>query len=156
MEVEYSREATSRKVADVYIRPATEADSAIIRRMVSSAHLDPTSLKWPNFLVAERNGEIIGIGQVRPYPNCHELGSLVVRRDFQKQGIGGMLIEALVARESGVVYLECRKPLERYYARFGFKAIPWWHAPMPLKLKSGLGTMLGRLFGVRLAVMRRG
>jgi N-acetylglutamate synthase-like GNAT family acetyltransferase len=124
--------------------------------MVGAEHLDPTALKWQNFLVAEQDGKVVGIGQTRPYPRCPELGSLVVRKDFQSQGIGGMLIEALLARESGVVYLECRRPLESYYSRFGFKEIPWWRAPMPLKLKSGMGNILGPLFGVRIAVMRRG
>jgi N-acetylglutamate synthase-like GNAT family acetyltransferase len=141
---------------DIHIRPATEADETTIRRMVKAEHLDPTSLKWQNFLMAEHEGKVVGIGQIRPYANCPELGSLVVLKEFQRQGIGGMLIEALLARESGVVYLECRRPLESYYRRFGFEEISWWQAPMPLKLKSGMGNILGRLFGIRIAVMRKG
>lgn len=156
MSAEYSHEEATRKMPDIHIRPATESDQTIIRQMVGAEHLDPTSLKWQNFLVAVLEGQVVGIGQIRPYPNCPELGSLVVHRDFQGQGIGGMLIEALLARESSVVYLECRRPLESYYRQFGFEEIPWWRAPMPLKLKSGLGNILGRLFGVRIAVMRRG
>ncbi len=156
MNAEYSHEEATRKMPGIHIRPATEADQTIIRLMVGAEHLDPTSLKWQNFLLAERDRTVIGIGQIRPYPNCHELGSLVVRKEFQRQGVGGMLIEALLARESGVVYLECRGPLESYYTRFGFKEIPWWRAPMPLKLKSGLGNVFGRLFGLRIAVMRKG
>jgi N-acetylglutamate synthase-like GNAT family acetyltransferase len=156
MSAEYSREAATRKMPDLHIRPATESDQATIRQMVQAEHLDPTSIRWQNFLLAEHDGRVVGIGQIRPYPNCPELGSLVVHREFQGQGIGGMLIEALLTRESGVVYLECRRPLESYYSRFGFEEIPWWRAPMPLKLKSGLGNILGRLFGIRIAVMRRG
>jgi len=35
------------------IRAATEADRSTIRKMVFAEHLDPTSLNWRHFLVAE-------------------------------------------------------------------------------------------------------
>jgi hypothetical protein len=61
----------------------------------------------------------------------------------------------LLAREPGEVYLECLSFMAPYYARFGFEAIPWQHAPMPLRVKAGLGTVVGRLLGHRMTVMRR-
>ncbi len=123
--------------------------------MVRAAHLDPTALHWSHFVVAERAGEVVGVGQVRPYPACRELGSLVVRDDLRGQGIGGLIVRALLEREAGEVWLECRADLAPYYARFGFEGIRWQTAPMPLRLKAGLGSVLGRPFGVRLAVMVR-
>src|SRR6476619_7544468 len=35
------------------IRPATEADQVTIRRLIREANLNPMSLDWPNFVVAE-------------------------------------------------------------------------------------------------------
>ena len=138
----------------VTLRRATPSDQPVIRRLVHQARLDPTGLNWPAFIIAEHNGAIVGVGQVRPYPNCRELGSLVVREDLRGRGIGGQIIRALLAEERGTVYLECRDRLVPYYARFGFVEIPWRSAPMPLRFKAGLGNLLGRLFGIRIAVMK--
>lgn len=135
------------------IRPATADDAPRIRQMVRGARLDPTGLRWPNFLIGEIDGQMAGIGQVRP--RTPELGSLVVRGDLREQGIGGALIRALLARHPGEMYLECRPGLAGYYARFGFERIPWQAAPMPLRLKAGLGSLLGAPLGIRPAVMVR-
>ncbi len=143
-------------MSDVVIRKATAVDQAMIKQMVSEAHLDPTALHWSHFRVAEKGNAIIGIGQIRPYPKCRELGSLVVKAPYRGQHIGERLVEALLADEKGDVYLECRDHNEGYYARFGFQTVPWWQTPMPLKLKAGIGSNLGGLFGIKLLTMKRG
>lgn len=142
-------------MTEIQIRPAAEADQGFIRQMVRDEDLDPTALHWSHFLIAEAEGEIVGIGQVRPYPKCRELGSLVVKEPYRRLGVGAQIVNALLERETGVVYLECLAHNERYYARFGFKRIPWWRAPMPLKLKAGMGQVVGPLLGFRVIVMRR-
>lgn len=142
-------------MSSIQIRPASAADQETINGMVREEGLDFTSLHWSHFLVAEDDGQIVGIGQVRPYPRCRELGSLAVQRNYRKQGVGALLVNALLARESGGVYLECLDYNERYYARFGFGRIPFWQAPWPLNFKSGLGSILGRFFGYRVITMRR-
>jgi predicted N-acetyltransferase YhbS len=121
--------------------------------MVRAAQLDPTALHWSHFLMAEVAGEVVGIGQIRPA--TPELGSLVVLPEHQGQGIGARLIRELLARWSGKwpVYLECEGKMVPYYERFGFREIQWHQAPFPLKLKSGIGALLGPLAGVRIAVM---
>lgn len=142
-------------MSDVQVRRATENDQAAIRQMVAEANLDRSSLHWSHFMIAEQAGEIVGIGQVRPYPKCRELGSLVVKKDFREQGIGGQLIYALLAGETGDVYLECLIHNEPYYAKFGFQRISAWQAPMPLKLKAGVVGTIMRLFGFQLIAMKR-
>lgn len=142
-------------MTDVQLRRATEGDQAAIKQMVTEANLDRTALHWSHFIVAEEGGEIIGIGQVRPYPKCRELGSLAVKKAYRARGVGGQLIRALLAEERGDVYLECLIHNEAYYAKFGFQRISAWSAPMPLKFKAGVGGMILRLFGYRLIAMKR-
>lgn len=122
--------------------------------MIRRAHLDPTSLKWQNFLVAEHDGDIVGIGQVKPYPGCEELGSLVTKRDYRGQGVGEQMIAALEARAGRPLYLLCASKMESYYQRFGYETISWWDAPSFLKLKLS-PTLILRLFGIRVLVMRK-
>lgn len=137
------------------IRRATAADQAVIKAIVGQAGLDPFNLKWPNFVLAEVDGQIAGIGQIRPYPNCPELGSIVTLPEHRRQGIATRIIETLLDGRTDTIYLECAGRMASYYTRFDFREIPWQQAPMPLKLKAGLGNMLGRLFGFRIAVMKR-
>lgn len=141
-------------MTDLSIRPARADEQEIIRQMVGTAGLDPTSLNWPNFLIAEEDGVVVGIGQVRP--RTPELGSLIVVPERRGEGVGGALIEALTALVDGPIYLECRSDLASYYARFGFREIRPREAPMPLKLKSMLGNAIAGLFGLRIAVMVKG
>jgi amino-acid N-acetyltransferase len=140
---------------DTHIRPATETDQTTIRQMVSAEHLDPTALKWQNFLMAEQDGKVVGIGQVRQHPDCRELGSLVVLPDYRGQGIAANLIAALEARAGLPMYLFTRDRMDGYYQQFGYQQIRYWDAPRTLRLKF-LIPMVFRVFGVRIIVMRKG
>ena len=94
-------------MSDFYIRPARAADAATIRSMIRAERLDPLNVHWENFLIAETGGRIIGIGQIKPYPGARELGSLAVAADQRQTGVGGAIINALIARENGPLYLFC-------------------------------------------------
>lgn len=137
------------------LRPARPVDQQTIRALVRSEGLDPTGLTWEHFTVAEADGEIIGAGQIRPYPRCRELGSLVVRPAWRRRGVGERLVRAILATEIGDVYLECPQQMAPYYARFGFEPTPLGQTPMPLKLKAAAGKVLMRLMRDRLVVMVR-
>lgn len=138
----------------IEIRDASAADSATIKRMVRQARLDPTSLNWEHFLIAEHAGEIVGIGQIKEYPGCQELGSLITSDDYQGQGVGRRMIAALEARAGRPLYLLCAAHMEPYYHRFGYETIPWWEAPAFLKLKTAPVLPL-RIFGIRVCIMRK-
>lgn len=141
-----------------HIRPATAHDDATIKRMVRSEGLDPTSLDWRHFLVAEHEGtgdgtpRIVGIGQVKEYPGCQELGSLVVLPEYRRHGLAGQLIAALEARAGRPLYLLCRDRLQPFYERFGYQRLPMRQAPFPLLLKM-LAARLLLLFGIRVVLM---
>lgn len=138
----------------VSIRSATQSDEATIKQMIREARLDPTSLKWQNFLIAEYEGEIAGIGQIKKLPGCEELGSLVTKRKYRGQGVGGKLITELESRAGRPLYLLCAQHNESYYKRFNYRTISWWEAPAFLKLKVAPALPL-RLFGLRVVIMRK-
>jgi amino-acid N-acetyltransferase len=135
------------------IRPATEADDAIIKRMVRAERLDPTSLKWEHFLVAEEDGQIVGIGQIREHKGCQELGSLVVLPAYRGRGIGAQLISELEKRAGRPLYLLCRHAMSSYYAQFGYQPVPYHDMPPALQKKFLMSLGL-RIFNIRVVVMR--
>jgi N-acetylglutamate synthase-like GNAT family acetyltransferase len=144
---------------DCVIRPARVEEAATIRSMIRAERLDPFNVHWENFLVAETDGRIIGIGQVKPYPDARELGSLVVTADQRQTGVGAAIIKALIARErahsAGPLYLFCLAFREPYYAKFGFRRVAGDELPSSLKKKFRLGSIVTRLIRQPLVVMHR-
>jgi N-acetylglutamate synthase-like GNAT family acetyltransferase len=145
----------------IYIRPATAGDQPAITAIVRAARLYPRDLSWSRFLVAEADGQVVGVGQVKPHSDgSRELASLAVLPEQQARGIGGALIDALVAREAGAVYLMCMDWLERYYERFGFRRLGRADLPPAFRMIARFApalALVSSLFGKRLQliVMRR-
>lgn len=133
--------------AEMTIRAAREEEAERVIGMVRQARLDPTQLRWQQFLVACQGEEIVGVGQLRRYGTAQELGSLVVLPAWRGKGIGGRLIGALVARREGPLFLECERSLGSYYQQFGFRVIKWYEVPWPLKAKFGLSSLVAFFFG---------
>jgi N-acetylglutamate synthase-like GNAT family acetyltransferase len=136
------------------IRAATAADESTIRSMINRAQLDPSSVHWENFLIAETTSEIIGIGQLKPYRDCTELGSLVTLRAYRGKGVAAAIIAALEAKATFPLYLICRDIMEAYYQQFGYKRISWQESPLTLKTKLSL-TWPFRVFGIRVIAMKK-
>jgi N-acetylglutamate synthase-like GNAT family acetyltransferase len=138
------------------IRTATEADQPAIVLLIKEANINRMSLKWPNFLVAEDEGAIVGLGQVKQHGDgSRELASIAVVPARQGQGIGSAIINTLLEREPGVLYLTCRSQLEHYYERFGFHTLGATKYPPYFKRMIPLVNSIGRLFRLRILVMRR-
>ena len=138
----------------VHLRPATEADQGVIRAMVFAERLDPTSLNWRNFIVAADGREIIGIAQIKPHSDCREFGSLIVKPAYRRRGIGRQLVEALLSKEAGEVYLLCAVRRVPYYRQFGFEVIDNAQAPLTLRRKLRLVALL-HFAGVHVVAMKR-
>ena len=117
------------------------------------------SLNWPNFVVAEDDGAIVGVGQVKTHDDgSRELASIAVVPARQKQGIGRAIIETLVAREPGLIlYLTCRRELGDYYKRFGFRLlVPSEYPPYFRRIVPLVNAAMRLLrFGTQIVVMRR-
>ncbi len=138
------------------LRDATVEDQPTIRQIVRAANINPTGLEWPRFIVAEDGGAIVGVGQVKPHRDgTRELASIAVLPERQGQGIGTEIIEELLRRENGTLHLTCRSRLQGYYERFGFRRLePRDYPPYFARMLPILNT-IGRLFRVRVIVMRR-
>jgi N-acetylglutamate synthase-like GNAT family acetyltransferase len=142
------------------LRPATVGDQPAITAIVREAGINPGHLEWPKFVVAERDGQVIGVGQVKPHSDgSRELASIAVRPEFQSQGVGSAICRALVERENGVLYLTTHVQLEMYYARFGFVRIGRDEMPPYFRRLSrvfaAIRPAVKLVFGVDLIVMKR-
>lgn len=108
----------------VTIHAASEDDQYAITMIVRAAWLFPRDLDWQRFLLARWGQDIIGVGQVKPHADgSRELASLAVVPEWQGNGVGGVLVRALLSREAGRLYLMCDDSREQYYQRFGFKRL---------------------------------
>jgi amino-acid N-acetyltransferase len=141
-------------IEGLLIRAATAADEPQIKRMVRAEGLDPTQLRWANFLIAEVDGAVVGMGQIRRHGTCEELGSLVVTSDYRQRGVASALIAALEARAGRPLYLICANTKQPFYERFGYQAIPWHETPRALWIKRAVAFPF-RLAGVRVIAMRK-
>ncbi len=139
------------------IRPATAADEPTIRRLINAANLNRMSLHWPNFVVAEEGGAIVGVGQVKTHGDrSRELASIAVVPGRQGEGIGSAIIRTLLEREAGgVIYLTCREQLQGYYERFDFRLIEQAEYPPYFRRLIRIINLVAGMFGMRILVMRR-
>ncbi len=144
-------------IVPILLRPATAKDAEPIKSLIRRVHINPFGLVWQRFLMAEDAGEIVGCVQVKPHKDSvRELASLAVVPERQGQGVGALLVNALLTHERGELYLMCREQMASYYARFGFALVEPAAIPRSLKPFYRIGRFITRLFGSeRIAIMRR-
>ena len=136
------------------LRQATAQDQWTIRKLVLSAKLDPTQLRWEQFWVIECQGKLVACGQLRNFSDAQELGSLVVARAWRDRGLGTFLTEHLIQQATKPLYLECLgKGLAQFYTRFGFVPVPWQNLPQSLKFKFGLSHFAKILLKLPVEIM---
>ncbi|MFB2968726.1 GNAT family N-acetyltransferase [Aerosakkonema sp. BLCC-F183] len=131
------------------IRPANASDIWTIRKLVLSAKLDPTQLRWQQFWVIECDNIVVACGQLRSFPEAQELGSLVVAPAWRDRGLGSYLVTHLIQQSTQPLYLECvGKKLVHFYTRFGFIPVAWQELPSSLKWKFGLTQIAAKLIPI--------
>lgn len=129
------------------LRPARTGDIWAIRKLVLSAKLDPTQIRWSQFWVIECNQRVVACGQLRCFPGAQELGSLVVASAWRDRGLGSYLVKHLIQQATQPLYLECLgRKLVKFYNRFGFVPVSWQELPQPLKWKFGLTQLASKIF----------
>jgi N-acetylglutamate synthase-like GNAT family acetyltransferase len=100
------------------IRKARPEDFAAVHRLAAALDLDYEGLESDRVWVAEVDGLITGIVALKTHPDSRELVSLGVDPDRRSAGLGGALIEALMAETAGDVHLATIIPA--YFERHGF------------------------------------
>ncbi|MEG4586842.1 GNAT family N-acetyltransferase [Microcoleus sp. MOSTC5] len=137
------------------LRPASDRDIKSIRKLVWSAKLDPTQLRWQQFWVIECGGKLVACGQLRNFAGAQELGSLVVAKDWRDRGLGSYLTKYLIQQATEPLYLECLgKRLASFYTRFGFVEVSVQELPQSLKFKFGLSQLAKTLFRIPVTIMQ--
>lgn len=134
------------------LRHATADDNPTIQRMVRGAGLDPTKIIWQNFIVAEVDGHIAGIGQIRHHRGCNELGSMVTLKSYRGQGIARAIIAELEKEAGYPLYLFCPAHRRTFYEQFGFRVAASRDIPSGLRVKYTL-VQAARLFRIRILTM---
>ncbi len=136
------------------LRPAYDKDIWSIRKLVLTAKLDPTQLRWEQFSVIESEGKLVACGQLRNFEDAQELGSLVVIKDWQKCGLGTTLTKHLIQQATQPLYLECLgKKLEYFYSRLDFVPISLTELPQSLKLKFGISELGMKIFKITVIII---
>lgn len=134
--------------SECFLRPASASDIWEIRKLVFSAKLDPTQLRWQQFSVIECDRKIVACGQLRSFSEVQELSSLVVLPAWQNQGLGSYLVKHLIQKSTQPLYLECASWLEQFYSQFGFVSVSWREVPSPLKEKFRITQFATKLIPV--------
>ena len=115
------------------------------------------NLKWPNFLIAEDDGAIVGVGQVKTIRDgTREVASIAVVPSRQRQGIGSSIVSSLLDRQGDrVLHLRCELRIQGFYERFGFRRISRNEFPPHFARVTPFVNMLARLARTEIIVMRR-
>jgi amino-acid N-acetyltransferase len=143
--------------ADCILRQASDGDIRSIRKLVFSAKLDPTQLRWQQFWIIECSGQIIACGQLRNFDEAQELGSLVVESSWRKRGLGTYLTKHLIEQANKPLYLECLGDRRaNFYSLLGFVAVTWQELPKSLKFKFGISQLAKTVLRIPVTFMRYG
>lgn len=120
------------------IRTATAADAVAVRALLTSAKLplDGVPDDLAHFLVAERDGTVVGAIGLEPYGEAALLRSAVVAPAVRGTGLGERLVHALLeaAQASGARELVLlTTTADAWFPRFGFERIARDLAPVALQ-----------------------
>jgi N-acetylglutamate synthase-like GNAT family acetyltransferase len=136
-------------MAQFFLRPARETESAQIKELIHLVGINPMDLDWKRFVVAVNDrDEMIGCGQLKPHgKDILELASLAVYPDHQGKGVARAIIEYLLKDSPRPLYLMCESSLGPFYEKFGFRGISYEEMPRYFQRISklvGLATTLAR------------
>ena len=112
----------------VTLRNAEAADLPAVLGLLRSADLPSAGVAeaLPQFVVAENDGQLIGVAGLEIYGRSALLRSVAVEPNWRGSGVGRTLIERAlsVTRERGIddVFL-LTTTAEHYFPRFGFACV---------------------------------
>jgi amino-acid N-acetyltransferase len=131
---------------EIKIRPARQEDQQTIVSFIRQAKINPRNIHWQNFLVAEENGNIVGIRQVKVYDQgTREVASGYVLPECRRQGISAQLMNELLARETGPLYTMVNEKRAPYYEQFGFRRVEVSRLPSDFRKEYRIGRIITTL-----------
>ena len=138
------------------LRPATINDQQKIIALINKVRINPRNLNWERFIIAEDNNVMVGCGQIKPHGDgTKELASIAVEPEYQGKGVGTMIMNALLEREPGELYLTCLRHNVTYYQKFGFRELKFEEFPPDMKRMFRFARVVMWVFRVEGCVMRR-
>jgi len=89
-------------IAGLTLRAATAADAEIVRELLMRSALPVTDLDSarPQFVVATREGQVIGTGALERFGDVALLRSVAVESQWRGSGVGRVIVEELERRAS--------------------------------------------------------
>ena len=118
------RDPGDNRRVQVTVRRAREDDQPVIAAMVRGARLNPAGLHWQRFVVAECEGDALGVAQLRRHSDgAIELASMVVDADSRGRGIATQMVDALLADEPAPVYTLIDRRFVGHFTRWGFAPV---------------------------------
>jgi amino-acid N-acetyltransferase len=116
------------------IRPARSEDRGEVQRLLEAEALD-ARFAPDEFLVAERDGQLVGCARLRPLDDqVAELASVAVRPAHRGQGLGRRLVDRALDRAQGPVQALCVEP--GFFAHLGFEATDEAHPELEAKAQA--------------------
>jgi len=111
------------------LRSAVEADQSAIKGLIREVGINPMSLDWRRFVVAEDvTGQFIGCGQVKSHGDgTRELASIAVKKGWRRRGVAAAIIEHLQVDHGRPLWLTCVNHLIPFYEPFGFVEVTDLH-----------------------------
>ena len=103
------------------LRKACASDMPTIYNIALKYDLESDDMKADEFLVAEENNNIIGIGRLKIHPDAIELGTIGVVEEYRNKGIATKIINALLKKTNSDVYLTTLIP--EFFEQFGFRKL---------------------------------
>ena len=131
------------------IRPAVPTDQPAIVSLIRQAKINSRNLHWEHFLIAEEDGQIVGIRQVKVHKQgTREVASGFVLPEYQHRGISAQLMNEILSREKGTLYLLCAKRWKKYYEQFGFWDVKLSELPPDFHREYLIGKFMTTLISI--------
>jgi N-acetylglutamate synthase-like GNAT family acetyltransferase len=129
------------------IRNATAYDQDALLGLMAGERLRPYDRDWRNFVLAEHDGRIVGVGQVRQHADgARELGALVIETAHRNRGLASRLVGALMSRHhDGQIYIITDRQHAEHFTQWDFSPVKPRETPFCICINYYVGQMAGWL-----------
>jgi len=125
-------------ITDVQVRPATPEDLSAVEDLLtrSDLPLDGVRESLRSFVVAEREGKLVGVAGLEECGDDGLLRSIAVDPEWRGRGLGRTLVERVIADAESIglraLYL-LTTTADKYFPTFGFRKTTRDAVPAPVQ-----------------------